>query len=284
LILVTGAGGAVGSAVLHELRAVGQAARAAYHSPAKTERAVAAGDDAVTVDFARSETLAPALDGVRTVFLLGAMGPDQTAQECNVVAAAATAGVERLVKLSVWRADEELTPIARLHRPVELALASSGLAWTLLRPNFYLQNFTRQMAGSIATAGVFAQPVIRAPISFVDVADIARVAAGALTSAASVGQIHDITGPEALTYEHAAAVLSRVLERPVRYLGLPDDVARAGMLERGLSPFHADALIDVATAYRDGGAESVTTTVRELTGREPATFEEFAREHRAVFG
>ena len=284
MILVTGAGGAVGSAVLRELRAAGQPARAAHHSPAKTERAVAAGHDAVTVDFARPETLPPALDGVRTVFLLGAMGPDQTAEECNVVAAAATAGVERLVKLSVWRADEELTPIARLHRPVELALMASGLAWTLLRPNFYMQNFTRQFAGAIAAAGVFAQPDIRAPISFLDVADIARVAAGVLTSKASAGQIHNLTGPEALSYEQAAVVLSRVLERPVRYVGLSDEEARAGMLGRGLSPFYADALIDVARAYRDGGAESVTPAVRELTGREPTTFEQFVREHRAVFG
>ncbi|HEX4253318.1 MAG TPA: NmrA family NAD(P)-binding protein [Pseudonocardia sp.] len=281
---MTGAGGAVGSAVLRELRAEGRPARAAYHSSAKSERAVAAGDDAVTVDFARPETLPPALAGVRTVFLLGAMGPEQTARECNVVAAAATAGVERVVKLSVWRADEELTPIACLHHPVELALASSGLAWTLLRPNFYMQNFTRQMAGSIATAGVFAQPAIRAPISFVDVADIARVAAVVLTSATAPGRVHNITGPEALTYGQAAEVLSRVLERPVRHVGLSDEEARAGLLGRGLPPFHADALIDVARAYRDGGAESVTTTVSELTGREPTTFEQFVRAHRSVFG
>jgi len=283
VILVTGAGGAVGSAVLKELRGAGHLVRGAYHSQPKTDQAVNAGHEAITVDFSKPGTLPPALDGVDAVFLLGAMGPDQTSQETNVVEAAKQAGVERVVKLSVWRADEQLTPIARLHRPVEEALESSGLAWTFLRPNFYMQNFVRQMAVPIKATGVFTQAATAAPISFIDVADIARVAAQALTSRGGGGEIYAITGPEALTYDQAGEVLSRVLETRVRFIGLSDEDARAGMLQRGLPEFYADALIEVSRAYRDGGVDTVTSTVRDLTGREPNTFEQFVREHRAAF-
>ncbi|WP_200842341.1 SDR family oxidoreductase [Actinomadura sp. K4S16] len=283
MILVTGAGGAVGSALLGTLRDAGQPVRAAYHAQRDVDRAVAAGLDAVRIDLGEPATLPAALRGVDVVFLVSAMGPDQTRHELNLIEAATAAGVSRVVKLSVWRADEELTPIGRLHRPAEVALQASGLRWTFLRPNFYMQNFSRQFAASIRTTGRFAQPRADAPISFVDVRDIARAASHVLTTDGHDGRVHALTGPEALTYDQAAEVLSRVLDRPVRFVGLSDDEARAAMLERGLPAYHADALIEVSRAYRNGGAEAVTTAVRDLTGREPTTFEQFARDHRAAF-
>ncbi|MFE0024277.1 SDR family oxidoreductase [Amycolatopsis sp. NPDC059021] len=281
MILVTGASGNVGTALLTRLKADGVTTRAAYRDPRKTAAAIRSGQDAVTLDLAVPATLGPAFAGVRAVFLLAATGPDQTAQELAVVEAARAAGV-RVVKLSVWRADEQLTPIARLHWPAEQALRESGLPWTFLRPNFYLQNFLRQP--SIREAGVFSQPLVTAPISFVDVGDIAEVAARVLTSEGHDGRVYDITGPRALTYDEAAAVFSEVLGRPVRYVGLSDDETRAGMLSRGMPEFQVDALIEVARAYRDGGADTVTSTVPDLTGHQALGFADFVRLHQDVFG
>ncbi|MGJ5755945.1 uncharacterized protein YbjT (DUF2867 family) [Streptomyces puniciscabiei] len=280
MILVTGASGNVGSALLAHLATDGVPARAAYRDPRTTARVIESGRHAVTLDLAVPETLAPALDGIDTVFLVGATGPDQTTQELNMVQAARAVGA-RVVKLSVWRADEGLTPIARLHRPVEQALVASGLPWTILRPNFYLQNFLR--LPSIRAAGEFSLPLINAPISFIDVGDIARVAARVLTTEGHDGRVHDLTGPEALTYAEAAQEFSRVLGRPVRHVGLPDDETRAVMLRRGIAEFHADALIGVARAYRDGGAEAVSSTVPDLTGRAALGFAEFVRGNRDHF-
>jgi uncharacterized protein YbjT (DUF2867 family) len=274
MILVTGASGNVGSALLAELRALGVPARPAYRDPAK------AGDGAAILDLADPAAIRAALDGVDTMFLLAPTSPAQPALELNAVTAAREAGV-RVVKLSVWRADEGLTPIARLHRPAEAALEASGLRWTLLRPNFYLQNFLRQPA--IRTDGVFSLPLITAPISFTDTGDIARVAARVLTTDGHDGRVYDITGPEALTYDEAADRFSAVLGRPVRYAGPPDDEARAAMLRRGMPEFQVDTLIEVARAYRHGGADRVTPVVPELTGRPATTFAEFVRANRAVF-
>ena len=283
MIVVTGASGAVGSALLGELRACAHPVRAAYRSPAQAAQAVDAGQPAVAVDFSDPATLPPALDSATALFLLGAMSPAQAEQELNVVSAAQAAGIPRVVKLSVWRADEQLTPIARLHRPVEQALESSGLGWTFLRPNFYMQNFSRQMSASIRDDGMLAQPATSAPISFVDISDVARVAARALTTPGHDGKTYDITGPAALTYDQAAATFTQELGRPVRFIGLSDQQARAGMLQRGLPEFYADALLDVSRAYRHGGVGQVTSTVHDLTGQPPVTFTQFVRDHRSAF-
>ncbi|MFF3915985.1 SDR family oxidoreductase [Streptomyces sp. NPDC001852] len=281
MILVTGASGNVGSALLARLAADGVPARAAYRDPRRTARVIESGGHAVTLDLAVPDSIAPALDGIDTVFLVGATGPAQTTHELNMVEAARAVGT-RVVKLSVWRADEGLSPIARLHRPVERALVASGLPWTILRPNFYLQNFLRQP--SIREAGEFSLPLIDAPISFVDVGDIARVAARVLTTEGHDGRVHGLTGPEALTYADVAQEFSRILGRPVRYVALPDDEARAAMLRRGVPQFHADALIGVARAYRNGGADTVTSTVPDLTGRAALGFAAFVRRNREAFG
>jgi uncharacterized protein YbjT (DUF2867 family) len=276
-ILVTGASGTVGTALLAHLRTGAVPVRAAYRDP----RRAAQETGAVTLDLGVPETLGPALDGVDTVFLIGATGQDQTTQELNLVRAAQKADA-RVVKLSVWRADERLTPIARLHQPVEEALTSSGRSWTVLRPNFYLQNFLRRQ--SIRDDGEFGFPLITAPISFIDAEDVARVAAHVLTTEGHDGRVYDLTGPQALTYDEAAAVFSDVLGRPVRYVGLPDDRTRAAMLARGMPEFQVDTLIDVARAYRDGGADRVTSTVADLTGRAPLGVADFVRRHAAAFG
>ena len=283
MILMTGSSGTIGSVLLQRLRAAGEPVRATYRSPEATKNATRDGYDAVTVDLDAPDTLREALDGVRAVFLLGAMGPRQSDQELAVVVAARAAGVERIVKLSVWRAAEQLSPIARLHRPVEEALERSGLAWTFLRPNFYMQNFLRQAGAEIRATGEFAQPAMRTPISFIDTRDIAAVAYTVLTSDGHDGQAYALTGPEALTYEQAAATLSEVLQRPVRFVALDDDQARQRMLSTGLPLFYADALIEVARAFRDGGVETVTPTVGELTGRQPVSFARFASDHRGAF-
>lgn len=282
-MLITGASGTVGSALVSELRAAGQPCRAAYHSAERTERALAAGQDAVTVEMADPATLGPALDGVDAVFLLGAMGPDQTRRELNMVDAAVAAGVPRIVKLSIWRVEEELTPIAALHRPVEVALAAAPVAWTFLRPNFYHQAFTTQWAAGIRDRGLVTNALLRGPISFVDGRDVAKVAARVLVESGHDGQTYVLTGPAALTMRQATDVLSTVLGRPIRYVGMSDDEARAALASAGVPGFAAEALVEVSRVYRDGGAEQVTSTVRDLTGSDPVDFERFVRDHEAVF-
>ncbi|WP_437817564.1 SDR family oxidoreductase [Sorangium sp. So ce1078] len=283
MILVTGAGGTVGTALLEELRSSGQKPRVAHRSSDKAARARAAGHDVVVLDLARPETLRPALDGVEAVFLLGAGGLGQVEGEIQVVKEARAAGAKRLVKLSVWRAAEEAFSFAKIHRPIERAVEAAGLAWTLLRPNGFMQNFVNYMAGSIKAQGAIFQPAGDAKISHIDVRDVARVAARALTTSGHEGRAYELSGPSALSYGEAADTLSRVLGKEVRYVAVSDDAAKAGMVSAGMPEFYADYVIDLHRYYRSGAGSAVTSAVKDVTGREPTGFEQFALDHAGAF-
>lgn len=283
-ILITGAGGTVGSAVAAEVerRHPGQS-RLAYHTPAKVERARESGRDAVRIDAASPATLAAAMAGIEVVFLLGAGGPNQVAHEVAVVDAAIANGLRRIVKLSVWQADREGYQIARTHRAVERAIERSGLGYTFLRPNGFMQNFVNHMAASIKADGRFYQPAGSALISHVDVRDIARVAASVLFDAGHDRVAHELSGPAAIDYAQAAAVLSSVLGREIRYVPVSDDAARAAMIAGHMPPSYADALIDLNRHYRTGEGAGVSPAIQQLTGRPATPFEQFVRDHASAF-
>lgn len=283
MILVTGAGGTVGTAVLEELRAAGQRPRVAYHSREKAEKAKSAGHDAVALDFGKPETLKPALAGVDAVFLLGTGGMGQIEGETNVANAARAAGAKRIVKLSAWGAAGEGFAFAKIHRAVERTIEASGLAWTHLRPNGFMQNFVNYMAGSIKAQGAFYVPAADAKISHIDVRDIARVAVKALTAPGHEGKAYDLSGPQGVSYAEAAEILSRVLGRKVAYVAVTDEAAKAGMVAGGMPDFYADYLIELYQFYRKAGAGSVTTAVKDVTGRTPIALEQFLKEHAAAF-
>jgi uncharacterized protein YbjT (DUF2867 family) len=277
-ILVTGAGGTVGGALARELEASGIDAKLGFRDREKLERARAAGKKAVPIDYDDRSTLAPALEGVERVFLLGT-GRGQVERETAVVDAAVRAGVRGIVKLSVWEAAGEAYSFAKIHRPIERAIEASGLAWTFLRPNGFMQSFLNHQAKSIRTRGMFEQPERQAPISQIDARDIARVAAAALTSGAHEGRAYELSGPSAFTYEEAAGVLSRVLGRTIEYVPITDEAARAGMLASGMPEYYVEFLMDLTRHYRKGGAGIVTSAVRDVTGRDPTSFETFVRDH-----
>jgi len=276
MILVTGAGGTVGTALVEQLKAQRHAFRAAYHSPPKAEKAKQAGVDAVALDFGQPGSLAPALAGIDAVFLLGTGIRGQVERELNVVDAARAAGVRRLVKLSSWGAADGRFLIARFHREVESAIEASGLAWTFLRPNGFMQNFLELGIASIRAIHL---PAADARISHIDARDIARVAARVLTTSGHEGKAYELSGPHDLSYREVAGVLSRVLGTQIRYVALTDDAARAHLLATGMPDFHVDHLIDLFRAYRDGAGAAVTFDVRSVTGRDPVSFEQFVRDH-----
>lgn len=280
-ILITGAGGTVGSALARELAP--RRPRLAFHSPEKAARAKAEGHDSVVLDFDAKGSLGPALAGVDAVFLLSASGSDQLQAEVDSIEAAKVHGVRKVVKLSAWGADQGAYAIARIHASIEHRLERSGLAYTLLRPNGFMQNFANFMAASIRTQNAIYQPAADARISHIDVRDIARVAAAALTSSTHDGQAYDLSGPSALSYAEAAEILSRVLERPIRYVPLSDEAARDAMLSAHMPAHQADILIDLNRHYRTGAGARVSPAVQAITGQPPLAFEQFVRDHAAVF-
>lgn len=283
MILITGAGGTIGSALVHELKGMQHPFRLAFRSQEKAARAAAAGHQVVTLDYAQPATLPAVLEGVDTLFLLGTGIVGQAEGEINVVEAARAAGVGRIVKLSVWGADTEAFALAAMHRRIERAIEESGMAWTFLRPNNFMQGFITFEAASIRSEGAFYLPAGEARVNHVDARDIARVAVNVLTLPGHEGKAYTLSGPRPISYTEAAAILSAVLGRPVRYVAVPDDVAHASMIASGAPATYADYLIDLYRYFRAGGAADTTTAVRDVTGCEPIPFEQFAREYAAAF-
>ena len=283
MILVTGAGGNVGRPLTDELAAAGRPVRAAYRSADKVARAKDAGLDAVTVDYARLETLRPALDGVEAVFLLGTGAAGQVEGETNVVRAAKEAGVRRIVKLSVFGAVEEEFDFARTHRAVERAIEGSGLAWTFLRPASFMQNFTNFMAPTIRSQHTIYTLIPDSRFNHVDTRDVAHVAATVLTGGGHEAQAYTLTGPRSFADREAARTIGDVIGEPVQVVALAEHDVRASMKSHGVPDLYADYLVDLDRWYESGKGDQVTSSIRDITGREPTTFERFVGEFVGEF-
>ena len=195
MICVTGAGGTVGSEVVNQLVATKAPFQAAYFSNKKAEAARARGIDAIILDYNLPESLRAGFQGCDQVFLLGPNVLNQSELERNAVEAAKAVSVRHIVKQSVMGADEESYSWRKVHRPVEKAIESSGLGWTFLRPNSFMQNVVTFMGQTIKSEGVFYSASGEARISHVDVRDIAAVAVKSLTESGHEGKAYTLTGP-----------------------------------------------------------------------------------------
>ena len=277
MICICGAGGTVGSELARQLEAANVPYRATFFSKDKADAARARGVDAVAIDYHRPATLEAAFEGCDRLFLLAPNAPDLLRFELNAVAAAKAAGVRHVVKQSVVGAAVATFTLAAIHRQVEQAIEASGMAWTFLRPNSFMQNLVTYMGAPIRAESAFYNASGEARISHVDVRDIAAVAVAALTGDGHEGKAYTLTGPEALTYGELAAALSQALGRPIRHVSLPPEAWKGGMLAAGVPEEIADRLVDLDRFYREGHASRVTDDIRQVTGRDPGPFASFAQ-------
>ena len=197
--------------------------------------------------------------------------------------AAKAAGVRLINKLSQFHADRT-SPVCflRYHAAVEDAIRASGMAWTFLRPNLFMQGFLH-FARNIARDGRFFAAAGNARISVVDVRDNAAAAVAALTGSGHAGQIYDLTGPEALTHAEMADGLSAATGQSVSYIDVPENQFRRMLAELGMGEWQADGLIEDYAHYRRGEASRVAAGVKDATGQEPRSFGAFAREYAPTF-
>jgi uncharacterized protein YbjT (DUF2867 family) len=279
MICITGASGTVSSELIKELELAKTPFRAAYFSNKKAEAARANGIDAVIIDYNRPETLRAAFQGCDTLFLLGPNALNQTQLELNAVEAAKAVGVRHIVKQSVMGAADEAFSLALVHRPVEKAIASSGMTWTFLRPNSFMQNVVTFMGKTIKAESAFYSASGEAKISHVDVRDIAAVAVKGLTEPTHIRKVYTLTGPEALTYDEIANELSTVLGRPIHHISLSPSDMKHGMLAEGMPEALADRMLDLERYFREGQASRITPDIKQVTGRNPRRFAQYARDY-----
>ncbi|MEQ3553427.1 SDR family oxidoreductase [Pseudonocardia nematodicida] len=277
-VLVTGATGTVGSALVPALRALDAPVRAVTRDPARPVE----GAETVVADLRDPATLPAALDGVDVAFLNSPSTEDAARLQIRFAELARDHGVRRIVLMSQYaaRADSPVR-FLRWHAEVEDRLRGLGLAHTVLRPNLYLQALLA-FADTIA-AGTIAAPIGDAAVSAVDTRDIADVAAHVLTTDGHDGATYTLTGPRAVTHTDIADAVAEATGTPVTF----HDVAPAefaAQLEGYLPRWQLDGLVEDYAHYRRGEAAEVSTAVADLTGRPARDVTDFARDHAAALG
>ena len=282
MILVTGASGTVGKTVLNEVARSGAKHKAMYRSAAEAAKAPA-GTQTVVADFARKETLEPALRGVESVYLVCSPIPDLVQLESNMIDAAAAAGVRHIVLNSALGAGDYAKSFPSWHRKVEDKLKSTGISFTILRPNSFHQNVLTYFAPSIRAQGVFYSSMGQARVSFLDVRDIAAVAGKALAGGQHSGKTYELYGPEALTYTEVAQKITKHAGRAVQYVDIPLEAQGKAMLEQGMPGWQVDALLDLQEYYTSGKGGAVDPLLPNLLGRPPIAMDRFLTESAAEF-
>jgi uncharacterized protein YbjT (DUF2867 family) len=284
MILVTGATGKNGTEILKRLSGRRERIRAMVHKQRDIVQATPnCALEFVEADFDDTASLHRALDGVQRAFLVTNSSEQVEEQQLRFVALARESGVKHIVYLSQLHASSDShSRFLRYHAAVEEALRGSGMSYTNLRPNLYMQALL-MIGKSIASEGRFFAPADDARVSVVDVRDVASVAVAALTLTGHEGKTYELTGPEALTHAEMAAQLSQALDRPITFVDVPEQVFREELRGLHMPDWQADGLIEDYAHYRRGEAAGISSAVVEATGQAPRTFREFARDYKAAF-
>jgi len=282
MILVLNAGGNIGRELVRELKKVSAEFTAAYRSAEQVAAARNVGINAVVADYARPDSLRTALTGAKKAFFVTPPALNLEELEGNVLDAARAAGVQHLVKLSVWGADKGEFVFARPHQAVEKRIVASGIPYTFLRPTGFMQNMLAN-AAIIKSQGAFYLPAGDARVAEIDVRDIARVAAVTLLEDGHAGKAYELSGPEAMTHTERASIWSEVLGKPVAYGLQPEADWKQTMLGYGLPEWQVDGILDLLRYYQSGKSARVSPAVEEVTGQKPITYRQFAHDYADAF-
>ncbi len=278
MILVTGASGHVGRELVPQLLRMGHPVRILVRDPRKVASLDARAERAVG-DLNDRASLASAMQGVSQVFLITFV----LQQDRNVVDAAQRAGVEHIVKLSTLEAAAHKIQVGKWHYEREEWIRSSGLGWTFLRPGMFMTNAVDWWAANIRQQGAVYFPGGKGKVAPVDPADVAAVAACALTDSKHRDQIYELTGGELMTMQEMVKAIGKCLGRTLAYRDIPPLAAKFWMLRSGMDRQLVNALMEMLASLRRNEGAILTDAVQQVTGRPARTFDVWCCEHLHEF-
>ncbi|WP_042375576.1 NAD(P)H-binding protein [Streptacidiphilus neutrinimicus] len=271
VVLVLGATGKTGSRVVAELVSRGVAVRTATRSGAD-----------VSFDWSDRGTYAPALKAVDRVYLIAPVMRLDFAEDVSAfLDEAEAARVEHVTFVSAYGMENAPQEVAT--RGVELDLMGRrGLGHTILRPAWFMQNFSETFCRPVD--GAIVVPTGSGAEAFVDAEDVAAVAATTLADpAAHTGAAYDLTGPEALTVTEAAAIISEATGRTIVHHEMDREAWVAGAIADGIPPEYGAVLRQLTETIASGNGARPNDAVKQITGRPPRTFRDFARKNTAAW-
>ncbi len=279
MIIVTGATGAIPRAAQAALKK----ASAPHRVMARDPKKVPAGVDSVVGDLDAPASLREAFAGADTVVLVSNASPALVSQHKNALDAAKAAGVKKVVRVSAWGASPDSpASLGRWHGELDALYRASGLTYVCLQPHGFFQNTFGYIDGVKGDGAIYA-PLGEGHVCYLDAADIGDVAAAVAISERWDNQTLDLTGPHAFSYAELAATMAEVLGKPVRFVDVPGEAARAAMLAAQFPAWLADDLVTLSGFYRADAASQPTITVADVLGRAPRSIKQFLADNVAAF-
>ena len=277
-ILVTGATGNIGGEIVRLLKE-----KNADFVAATSSRSID-GVDSVALNFADIQSLEAAMQGISTLFMVLANHPDMTTWGKNVIDTAKKSGVKHIVRSSGSLADGNSSiGVRKVLAETDQYLKESGIDYTITAPDFFMQNFIN-FHGDDYKSGALYLPAGDGKVAWVDVRDIAAVNVDVLLNPEKYrNQTLTITGPKALSYAEAVAVLNDVLGKNTKYVAVSDEDAIKAMTGMKFPEFLIDLMIDLNQCIREGFAEKTTTTVKDVTGTDAISFEQFVHDNKGAW-
>ncbi|MDX1407249.1 MAG: SDR family oxidoreductase [Saprospiraceae bacterium] len=273
-LLVTGGTGTVGSLLVNYLEQSGNDFRVLVRDAQKGQALADRGIKTIPGDFADTASLDRAMEGVHRAFLLTPPHPEMVVWQTNAILAARRTGVKHVVKLSITPFDPDASiNLVKWHSATEVLLRESGVAYTIIRPHSFMQNWIAS-AGMIK-GGTFYGSMGDMPVPFVDARDVAEVAYRAMTGGGHKGKIYRVTGPQAISQRQVAEAFGKALNRSINYVNIPHEAALQGMLGAGLPEWLARDLDALQRQWADGIDVDVSTDSQMILRRPGKTVEDF---------
>jgi len=283
MILITGATGKSGSATAKALFDLGQSYRALIRNPDKEEELKALGAEVIIGSIEDNHSLVKAMLGVKKVLILLPNSENQLALEKQIVDVALQSGVKHIVKVSSIEATPDaISPIPKLHLESENYIKASGLEWTMVKPNFYMQNLLGS-AATIKEQDKIFLPMGEGKTGMIDTRDVGKVIAKVLSEDGHTSKNYAITGPEILSFHDVAEKFSNVLGRNIDYVDMPMAAYKDILSKFLTNQWHLNSVIDLFVGIAEGGIEDKTETYKELMGKQPTSLEEYIKEHAFIF-
>lgn len=272
-VLILGSRGKTGRRLAEHLAAQSVTTRRASRSPEQA--------DEVLFDWARPETFTPAFKDVSAAYLVA---PTDRADHAEVMGPAIDEAIKLGVSRFVLLSASSLEAGGPMMGAVHSMLRDVAEEWCVLRPTWFMQNFTEQQhLPTIRDESAIYTASGQGRVAFIDADDIAAAAAGALTSKHAPNTDVILTGPKALSYDEVAEQLSQCLDRPIRHIALSHDAFVAHLVSSGFDELYAKTLADMDSAISQGSEDRVSDGVQRLAGRVPRDFDAFVSENKGVW-
>lgn len=282
-ILVTGATGTVGRVLVRDLVHQGVEVRAGIHTPDKLDYIKMSGVEPARFDFTDNLTIDKALQGISTVVLVIPFAREQVEYTRRIVDRMRLfPDVKQVIKLSMLGADDEPgTKFTRWHREGEKYIEYSGIPFTFVRANSFMQNFMKYVQPS---GNFIYMPLDNCKVSYIDVRDVAMVLAEiTINRNQHLGKIYEITGPESLTMDTIAEILTRVTSNHIGYINISEETSRHAFESIGTPSWLVEGMLELYAMQRTNRCAIVTSDVEDITSSKGITFDRFAHDFSTIF-